>query len=400
MRLLVLSPCYPFPPQNGVQLRLVNLLRRLPPEYRLTLLCTDRVERVETEPLPEPWSGELVRIPLPPLVSGWRANSLVQAVRPLPSMLWKFRSPLFAATAAEYGRKADAALAVGLQMAQYLDSLPAGVPTAVDNYNVEHRILARMAETRTGPKRLYWTWEAFKLRRAEQRLLRRADAVFAISEVDRDGMAELIGKERLHTVPMGIDLEYFGASGEGLPADPSFAFVGAFNWHVNEDAADWVCSQVWPLLREKLPQAHLTLIGRDPSTAVQGFAKGAEATVTGTVPDIRPYVAASRAMLVPLRYGSGVRTKILEAFAAGRPVISTSVGCEGLPVTNGEHLLIADDAPSFAEACYRLATDEALAASLVRQARRLVEEHDHQATVKLQSALAAAFSRSAGNGKA
>lgn len=393
MRLLVLAPSSPFPARDGVHLRLQNLLGRLPADWRVRLLCFDRVSEEALECVESPFSCQLLRVPAPAPVTGWRSSQFVQLARPLPALIWKFQSQQMAAAVKRSTREADAVLAVGLQMAQYLPCLPPNVPAALDNYNVESRVLARLAETRSGFKRAFWSWEAAKLQRAERRLLASSGTVFAISDVDRDGMLNLVPGCTVQTVPMGIDLGYFAP----LPTPPldapiRFTFVGAFNWHVNEAAAQWLCQQVWPRIRSAIPEAELHLVGRDPSPVVRELAQvGTNIHVSGTVPDVRPYLQNSTALLVPLRYGSGVRTKILEGFAVRRPVVSTRVGCEGLPVRHGEHLLIADDEERFAAACIQVARDRAMAGGLVDSAFDLVREQDRLATERLQSVLAQAF---------
>lgn len=388
-RLLVLAPSYPYPVKDGTQLRVDNLFRRLPADYEITLLCFDAVAESQEEPLPAPLHGTCIRVPSMPRVKGWRASPLVQVLRPLPSTIWKFASEAMARLVRARAEKADAVLSIGLQMGQYFDVVPRGVPVYQDNYNVEWLILERMAQTRPVPKRWFWQLEAEKLRRTERAILRRADAVIAISEVDREEMARLAPNTRFYTVPNGVDEDFFGATPLTSPREPHFAFVGSFNWHVNEDAAVWFCDAVWPRLRKSLPDARLELIGRDPSPTVRALGNNPSVHVTGTVDDVRPYLGRAVGMIVPLRYGSGIRNKILEAFAAGRPVVSTSVGCEGLPVRHNEHLLVADTAEEFAAACARLVRDPAEAARLVAAGRSVARSLDLQATEQFQRALLA-----------
>jgi len=392
MRLLVLAPSVPFPARDGVHLRLQNLLGRLPADWQLRLICFDRTDSEAPELLDSPIRCELTRVSIPPSLTGWKASQFAQLARPLPALLWKFRSNAMREVVRKAAKDVDAVLAVGLQMAQYLPSVPVGMPVALDNYNIESRVLERLADTRAGLKQRFWRHEATKLRRAERQLLTRSGTVFAISEVDRTGMVALAPDSRVLTVPMGIDLSYFRAAEHQPPiGPPRFAFVGAFNWHVNEAAAQWLAERVWPQVRASLPDAELYFVGRDPSPTVRALAVDPSIQVTGTVSDVRPYLQDSMAVLVPLRYGSGVRTKILEAFAVRRPVISTSVGCEGLPVTNGRHLLIADDEDAFAEACVRVVQKRADAECLVNAAFTLVCEQDHLATESLHRALGVAF---------
>lgn len=387
----MLAPSCPFPPENGVHLRVHGLLRRLPAGVEVDLLCFDAAGPRES-PLPEPYRGTLVRIPPPPLPSGWRAHPLVQLFRREPTLVWKFRSRELNAETTTRSTGSLGVLAVGLQMAPALDWVAPRVPGALDDYNIEWRILDRLAGSRSGLRRLYWKWEAAKMRRAERALLLKAWSVFAISEVDWQGLRELVPERDVLPVPMGIDRDFFRPPAHRRPPDtPHFCFVAAFNWHVNEDAALWLCGEVWPRVRAELPEARLSLVGRDPSPAVRELAALPGVTVTGTVEDVRPYVWDSTASLVPLRYGSGVRTKILEAFAAGVPVVSTPVGAEGLRVRDGEHLLLAGDAAGFAAACVRLAREPEVSPSLTTAAAEFAAEQDRRATAAYHAALLQAF---------
>jgi len=300
-------------------------------------------------------------------------------------MIWKFYTPEMAAEVRRQAASADAVLVVGLQMGQYLTEVPRAVPKVLDNYNVEWLILSRMAKTRPLSRRWFWQLEAWKLRAAEQRILRLADSVIAISDVDQAGMAELAPESKFYMVPNGVELATFSVAAAAATGNPPrFAFVGALNWHVNEDAAIWMCEQVWPIVRSALPTAELVLVGKDPSPAVRALARDPSVRVTGTVPDVRPFIAESTALIVPLRYGSGIRNKILEGFASGRPIVTTSVGCEGLPVSDGEHLIIADDADGFAKGCVRLVSDPALGKRLATAGRQLVSELDEEVTTRFE----------------
>lgn len=395
MRLLVLGPAYPFPVQDGTDIRVAHILRSLPNGCEAVLLCFGDVAEPTQEPLPAPCRGISITLPRPTRATGWKASPIAQVFRTDASMMWKFHSPLLAEQVRKYSQNVDGVLAIGLQMGPYLKEATAGLPTAIDNYNVESLILRRLAATRPGLKQLYWGWEAVKLEKAERQILESVGAVWAITDVDHEGMARIAPSAKIHTVPPGINTAFWGErSDQSAVSPPRFTFVGAFNWHVNEAAATWFHQGVWPRVREAVPGAELHLVGKSPSADMLALAQDPSVHVSGTVPDVRPYLWSSTASIVPLRYGSGVRNKILEAFAAGRPVVSTSVGCEGLPVNSGEHLLIADTEDEFAEACIRIAREPETADHLARAGRELVLEHERSAVRILQEAIVNAF----GNG--
>jgi glycosyltransferase involved in cell wall biosynthesis len=396
LRLLVLAPSYPYPVRDGTQLRVHHLFRRLPADVELDLLCFDG-DCGRPRELPGPLRGSVHLLPYPERPVGLAASQWRQLFRRDPSMLWKFRSREMAEMTASLSRQAGAVLAVGLQMGQYLHRVEPGRPRLLDNYNVEWLILDRMADTRPPSRRWFWKLEARKLRRAERELIRAADVTIAISPVDRDGMLLLAPEASIVVVPNGVDVGYHGAirpRPAGQP--PVFVIVGSFNWHVNEDAAVWFCGQAWPLVRRELPEARLLLVGKDPSEPVRALGSLPGVTVTGTVEDVRPFVEQATAALSPLRYGSGIRNKILESFAAGRPVVTTTVGCEGIPVEHGRHLLIADDAPGFAAACVRLAREPDVAARLAAAARALACEEEAHATRQFDAVLRGALAGAEG----
>jgi glycosyltransferase involved in cell wall biosynthesis len=148
-------------------------------------------------------------------------------------------------------------------------------------------------------------------------------------------------------------------------------FLGGLHWPPNAEALAFFIREIWPLVRRDQPNATLTAVGRDDSSLATECRGVPGVTLTGWVDDIEPYVARSRALIVPMRAGSGMRVKILEAMARGLPVVSTRVGCEGIDVRSGEHLLVADDPSTFAAALVRILTDADLAQSLAAAARRL-----------------------------
>ncbi len=155
-RLLAISPSVPFPAQDGVQLRITKTLRQLG-GIHVDLLCLDQVGEITREDLPSPLAGSCYRIPSPPVVEGWRSSQLAQLVRKHPTLIWKSRSLQMREMVRRMAGEVDGVLAFGLQMAQYIHEVPEGVPTAVDNYNVESLILSRLAATRSGLKKLFWS---------------------------------------------------------------------------------------------------------------------------------------------------------------------------------------------------------------------------------------------------
>lgn len=268
-----------------------------------------------------------------------------------------------------------------LQMAQFLASfLPASAnPTIVlDQHNVEHRIIRRIAESPgTNPlMRGFAGIEWPKLRDFEIAAMRRADVTLAVSDADRDAFVSLAPDlaDKVVTVPIGVDTDYFTVA-ERRPDAQTILSIGTMSWLPNVDAMRWFVSEILPLIRAKKPGAHVCIVGANPAIQVVALGKRDPAVViSGTVPDVRPYAKECGVFVVPLRSGSGVRVKILNALAMGLPVVSTRIGAEGIAVTHGENILIADTPHQFADAVCRVLHDRAFADRLGANGRALVEE--------------------------
>lgn len=275
----------------------------------------------------------------------------------------------------------DAVYCDHLSMLEYGRRL--GLPVLHDAHNVEHEIVRRYA--RTAPRA--WLraaaaveWRA--LRRYEQREYTACDLITAVSEHDAGRIRTLAGpRVRVEAIPIGV------AAAETVPAprvrEPRVLFVGGLAWPPNADAVNFLLREIWPAVLADAPDALLTVVGRGTPPVAPGQARGVR--FAGYVEAVAPHFEASRLMVAPLRSGSGLRVKILEAFAHGVPVVSTTIGAEGLQVIDGEHLLIADTPSTFARAIVRLLHDDDLVERLATRARRLAVEAYDRAVVGRQT---------------
>jgi len=256
------------------------------------------------------------------------------------------------------------------------DRLPC--PSVLFTHNVEAEIWRRHAETASNSvrKRLYRTqWR--RMLRFEGRTVGRFDRVLAVSDVDRDTLQRLYG-DRLtapvSVIPTGVDTSYFTPAPIDSAASKRLVFTGSMDWLPNVDGVQFFCREVLPIVRAAEPDVTLTIVGRSPTPAVRRLGDDRAVEVTGRVEDVRPYFARSAVYIVPLRIGGGTRLKIFEAMSAGRAVVSTRIGAEGLPVEHGKHLLLADSPQEFAAAVLTLLRDPARRDSIAHDARALVTE--------------------------
>ena len=376
--ILAVTSELPWPLTAGGRLRTYHLLRQLAAEFRVRLVAgvpLDQREHVDALAA----SGILVRPaflrPRAPLAESGRL--LASALSREPYVLYRRhdRSEVRAVLRAEIGKEPPDAL--------YLDHLDSFVfagevsrtPTALDLHNIYSLLIRReaSASSRTWPARRFLSREAALLERIEGRAVRCADVIFSVSEQEQAHFARIRGSA-VHLVPNGVDCAKYAQLPTGRSsAPPAILFIGTMSWPANVQAARFLASVVLPEVQQRIPDATLTIVGRDPGPDVLRLARAPDVTVAGNVPDILPYLGNARLLAVPLESGGGTRLKILEAFAAGLPVVSTAIGSEGLGVADGRELTIAEP-PGFAQAVSALLLDPAAADAQAERARMLARD--------------------------
>ncbi len=240
-------------------------------------------------------------------------------------------------------------------------------------HNVESVIWRRHVEQATNrAKRVYFNLQARRMESFERNVCLRSGKVIAVSSVDSQTMQSLFGVKNVPAVQTGVNIGYFAP-----PPNPEtkadLIFVGSMDWLPNIDGVKFFTGEILPLIRKERPHCRIAIAGRRPSPAIQELARQDPGiVVTGTVPDVRPYLWGSAVSIVPLRIGGGTRLKIFEAMAAKLPVVSTTVGAEGLPVTDGRHIAIADTPALFARRCVDLLADADRRQGMAEEAWNLV----------------------------
>lgn len=371
MNILFLSFWLPLPADNGSKLRISNLLRGLAEQHRVTLIAL-------ADPLPDALDAELTELCADVRVLPRRAyrpgslRALVGLFSATPRSLIDTYDP---AVVAEIRRlmaaqRFDVAVVSELGMSLYVWAL-GDIPVLLDDLEIGiSRSLVAVAQP--GWRRLRQQFPWLKLKFYLRRLLPRLRAVTVVSSQERALLAEIAPAYAAVTViPNGVDTERIRPNPAITPQPHRLIFTGSLRYHANHDAMIWFLSQVYPLIRRRLPDVELVITGDHanlPLPVIEGV------TLTGHVPDVRPLVQSAAVSLVPLRIGGGTRLKILEALALGTPVVSTCLGAEGLAVQADEHLLLADPPARYAEAVIRLLENPSLRARLSAQGRRLVAE--------------------------
>jgi len=252
------------------------------------------------------------------------------------------------------------------------------VHIALNCHNVEYALVERFARMTKNPaKRWYAFREARHIRVAEWEACRRVSAAMVCSHVDGELLKELRPNLPIQIVPNAVDSDYYYPSkaDDSAGCAPILLFQGSMDWYPNRDAVEFFVVSIFPKILQEFPKAKFVVAGRNPPAEfLRKFSTFKGVEFTGTVPDMRPYLAAATLVVVPLRIGGGTRIKILEASAAGKATVSTTIGAEGLDLQNEKELVLADDAPEFARAVSALVRDSRRRTTISRAARARVTQ--------------------------
>lgn len=253
-------------------------------------------------------------------------------------------------------------------------TLPAQIKIILDQHNIEYEVLYRTYLHEPLSLRKWYNWRESRLvKQAEIRLCQRADAVVMTSERELAAMQQLLPGQTIAVVPNGVDIDYFNGDASAQEQEHALVFTGSMEYYPNIEAVLFFARTCWPRIRAALPDATWQIVGKNPRPEVQKLARLPGVTVTGSVADVRPYFTRAAVAVVPLLVGGGTRLKILEAMAMRTPVVATSLGCEGLAVEHGTHLLVADGPEAFAHSVIELLTHPERRQALIAAGRALVE---------------------------
>jgi sugar transferase (PEP-CTERM/EpsH1 system associated) len=382
-RILLLSPWMPWPPHDGGRIRIFNTLRYLSQHHDVTLAAPSRTpDDVDAPAELRDHCQEIVTADLRGDSWAVMARSLGGALRRRPLIESIHHGHALAREVSRVTAREpfDIVQVEFSWFTPYLRAIdPAcGARSVLVMHNVESLRFQR--ELRAGTtigRRLALGADQWLSRDWEAQAVRRVDAVVVVSETELRWVAEMAPDASLAVAPNGVDTDHFRPA--QTPVVGSLVFTGSMDYPPNVDAVLWFSREVWPLLRQHHPALRLEIVGRAPAAPVRALHGEAGIRVTGEVPDVRMHLSQASAVVVPLRAGAGTRLKILEAMAMGRPVVSTTLGAEGLDVVHGANVLLADTPVDFASAVDSVLASPTLARRLADAGRRLVvERYDWQ----------------------
>ena len=377
MRILLLSPWLPWPPHDGGRIRVLETLRFLAARHQVTLLThvSSQAERQHVDALRGLCESVEVRF-----VGADRLHRIGRVALGLLQGYPVIQSIYYSRERADLLRKLSAddrfdIIQIEFSMiARYARAISSRCTAkrVLSTHNIESQRFEReIPLSRWGLRRLALMINGWMFPAWEQRSLQQFDGAVAVSEHDRDWLRRHLPGGMVGFVPNGVDCSYFQPNPtDGVGA--SLVFTGVMDYPPNVDAVLWFVGEVFPRLRARFPELRFDIVGARPSPQVLALQDRAGVTVTGEVPDVRPFVRKAAAFVVPLRSGGGTRLKILQAMALGCPVISTRIGAEGLDVAHDQTLLFADEGTEFLKQLERLLESHDLRQRIVHQGRDLV----------------------------
>ncbi|MBK8092266.1 MAG: WecB/TagA/CpsF family glycosyltransferase [Verrucomicrobiaceae bacterium] len=355
MNILVIYPYIPYPIDRGTFQRTFHLLRELAHQHTVDLIAlSENGERLEQSTVFEQFCRDVRFVPFqhpawPKLIP----NRLFSRI---PSSIHHWNLPHIADAIRDQLKRNsyDLVHVCDIVLAQYFLDEHQDIPLSIDRSRVDLQFQTQQAafNTRTLKDKLL-TWESLtKMRHFEKRVARRSQLQVLCGPDDETFVRHHISQTApLKVVPNGVDLDYFRADIDPEPrsAQPTVLFCGAMDYMPNIDAMRWFFGEIHESLMQRIPNLQVLIVGKSPNAEVQAYARLPGVTVTGSVPDVRPYYRRAWLQMVPLRIGGGTRLKIVESLAIGTPVISTTIGAQGLGLTHGANILLADTPSAFAD---------------------------------------------------
>lgn len=393
MNLLLLTPQLPYPPHQGTSLRNFHIIRGLADHHAITLLSfledNQSADPQANAPLFE-LCRQIVTTPVPQRSKGKRLGQMVGTRR--PDMEHRLNSPAFAARLKELltAVSFDVVQVEGIELARYITIVRAVSPQSkvvFDDHNAETELQRRnmqtdLADTRRWPAAAYSWVQMRRLARFEAWACRAADAVTAVSDTDALHLQALAPRlpMPITVIPNSIDVaQYQLDPKDARPFD--IVFSGKMDYRPNVDAVLWFADEVWPQVAAQRPSTTWAIVGQKPHDRLERLRGLPGVTLTGWVRRVQPYLAGARVVVMPFRVGSGTRLKLIEAMAAGKPIVSTAVGAEGFPVRHGREIWLADTAQELGTAVLHLLTHPDECARLGAAAQQFARQYDWRVVV-------------------
>jgi sugar transferase (PEP-CTERM/EpsH1 system associated) len=381
MNILYLCHRFPYPPKRGGKIRPFNMIRHLQASGHRVTVCSLARSAAEAEEgrgiaphcqafhmgrVSEPvqWARMIARLPLvtPSSMGYFHSSELAATVR-----------RLLADSRTDPNRRFDLIFVHCSSVAPYVESVR-GIPKILDFGDMDSQKWLEYANYKPFPLSLGYTLEGHKMLRAEKRLARRFDLCTATTRAEWQTLRDYGTGAPTDWFPNGVDADFFAPTDGRYDAD-AISFIGRMDYYPNQECMQRFCKEAWPLLRSRRPGMKLAIVGADPSPAIRALGALPGVTVTGSVPDVRPFIRGSALMVAPLAIARGTQNKILEAMAMGVPVVTSSAAAGGVDAEAERHLLVADTPEQIVAAVLRVVGNPAERARLAAAGRERMLSH-------------------------
>lgn len=383
MRFLMITNTLPYPPIAGHPIRNLNLLKRIAQKNEVWLLALMDEDQfpVDLGPLKD-ICQEVILIPFGEFSALARPLQAIQFLlqgTPPELRLYETKGMIDALRDLTHRVEFDIIQFEDSYMAHYQEYLPAGwqgkrILTFIDIAYRQYDRIYRI-ETKILRKLRLWLYSRM-MYNWEPQYAGNFDLSVTMSDIDRDLLLSRNSSLNITTIPNGVDTHEFQPLPMPVDGSNNLVYVGNMSYRPNADAVTYFCEEILPLIHQKIPNVQFWIVGNQPLPEVYEL-QNEFVHVTGRVEDVQPFYQQSSVCVIPLRAGSGTRLKILEAMALGRPIVSTSVGAEGIDITDGDNILIGDDPQTFASHIVHLLQDQAAWQRIATQARQFaVDNYD------------------------
>jgi len=375
VKILVVAPRLPFPLDKGDRLTVFHFLRYFSRRHEVSLACFQEPD--QDAAWQEHFAPFCERIEIVPLRrSRAYVSCLTGAVGRTPLQVRYFGDSRMKRTVRSLvdDLQPDLLYAQLIRMGQHIE--PHSEIARVVAFNVSMTLNYRRLKAYASnfAKKLFYGMEYSKLKSFEADFARRFDRVLLISPYDFNAIHQETPLENVFFCPHGVDYIYFTADSEAIKESNSLILTGNMNYAPNVDAALFLCREILPLVRDRLPDAKLVLAGADPTPEIRALAQDPLIEVTGRVPDLRPFVNRTQVGVAPIRIAAGLQNKVLEGMSMGLPMVVTPAANEAIQGVDGKHLVIANSPEQFAAATVHLLTTPERRMKLGQAARQFIEE--------------------------
>jgi sugar transferase (PEP-CTERM/EpsH1 system associated) len=372
MRIFFVCQRVPFPPDRGDKIATFHEILHLSSKHEVHVFClADGTGDLANVPGLRDHVASVTAVPVTRSSSRWRSLQALVGGRPLSVAAFD-EAALHEAITRRYDEaRPDLIIVFSCNVAQYAEHF-AGVPRIMQFHDLDSLKWSQYAERSRFPLKWVYRIEADRLLAYERSIARRFSHALVCTAAEKHDFERCFPGIGVSLVGNGVDLDYFHSSGT-TKRPASLVFTGVMDYFPNVDAVTWFCERILPAVQAQIPDAALTICGSRPSAAVLRLARRRGVTVTGRVPDTRPFLDAAEVFVAPLRVARGVQNKILEALAMGLPCVASSTAWRGTVIPAGDGILVTDDPAEFAERVVRLLKDPALRAAMAGKARAAVE---------------------------